>query len=79
MKKEIAETKLRRDLRASLYSFLLYLAGMAAGFFAPWLGLRLTRLANWFVAEATAGPANCGGRRQFSRAASLPFRAPLFR
>ena len=41
MKKEIAETKLRRDLRVSLYSFLLYLAGMAAGFFVPRLGLFL--------------------------------------
>jgi len=41
MKKEIAETKLRRDLRVSLYSFLLYLAGMAAGFFVPRLGLLL--------------------------------------
>jgi uncharacterized membrane protein len=39
MKKEIAETKLRRDLRVSLYSCLLYVAGMAAGFFFPWLGL----------------------------------------
>jgi len=41
MKKEIAETKLRRDLRVSLYSFLLYLAGMATGFFVPRLGLFL--------------------------------------
>ena len=41
MKKEIAETKLRRDLRVSLYSFLLYLAGMAAGFSVPRLGLFL--------------------------------------
>ena len=41
MKKEIAETKLRRDLRVSLYSFLLYLAGMTAGFFVPRLGLFL--------------------------------------
>ena len=41
MKKEIAETKLRRDLRVSLYSFLFYLAGMAAGFFVPRLGLFL--------------------------------------
>jgi len=41
MKKEIAETKLHRDLRVSLYSFLLYLAGMAAGFFVPRLGLFL--------------------------------------
>jgi uncharacterized membrane protein len=39
MKKEITETKLRRDLRVSLYSCLLYVAGMAAGFFFPWLGL----------------------------------------
>ena len=39
MKKEIAAAKLRRDLRLSLYACLLYLAGMAAGFFFPWLGL----------------------------------------
>jgi hypothetical protein len=39
MKKEIAETKLRRDLRVSLYSCLLYFAGMAAGLFFPWLGV----------------------------------------
>ena len=39
MKKGIAETKLRRDLRLSLYSALLYLAGMAGGFFFPLLGL----------------------------------------
>ena len=39
MKKEIAETKLRQDLRLSLYSALLYLAGMAGGFFFPLLGL----------------------------------------
>ena len=37
-KKEIAETKLRRNLRVSLYSWLFYLAGMAAGFLVPWLG-----------------------------------------
>jgi hypothetical protein len=37
--KEIGETKLRRDLRVSLYSCLFYLAGMAAGLFFPWLGL----------------------------------------
>jgi hypothetical protein len=41
MKKEIAEIKLRRDLRLSLYSCLLYLAGVTAGFFFPWLGLFL--------------------------------------
>jgi len=41
MKQEIAEAKLRRDLRLSLYSCLLYLAGMTAGFFFPWLGLFL--------------------------------------
>jgi ABC-type multidrug transport system permease subunit len=41
MKNEIPETKLRRDLRVSLYSFFLYLAGMAAGFFVPQLGLFL--------------------------------------
>jgi uncharacterized membrane protein len=35
MKKKIGETKLRRDLRVSLYSCLLYLAGMGAGFFFP--------------------------------------------
>jgi len=39
MKREIGETRLRRDLRLSLYSCLLYLAGMTAGFFFPWLGL----------------------------------------
>ena len=39
MKKEIAETMLRRDLRLSLYTVLLYLAGMAVGFFFPLLGL----------------------------------------
>ena len=39
MKEEIGETKLRRDLRVSLYSCLFYLAGMAAGFLLPWLGL----------------------------------------
>ena len=39
MKKEIAEMKLRRDPRASLYSCIFYLAGMAAGFFFPWLGM----------------------------------------
>jgi hypothetical protein len=38
-KKQIGKSKLRRDLRVSLYSCLLYLAGMAAGFFFPWLGL----------------------------------------
>jgi uncharacterized membrane protein len=41
MRKEIAETKLHRDLRVSLYSCLLYLAGMTAGWFFPWLGLFL--------------------------------------
>ena len=41
MKKEIAKTKLRRDLRVSLYSCFLYLGGMTAGFFFPWLGLFL--------------------------------------
>jgi len=39
MKREIGETRLRRNLRLALYSCLLYLAGMAAGFFFPWLGL----------------------------------------
>jgi uncharacterized membrane protein len=39
MKKEIGEAKLRRDLRLALYSCLLYLGGMTAGFFLPWLGL----------------------------------------
>jgi len=53
MKKEIPETKLRRDLRVSLYSFLLYLAGMAAGFFVPRLGLFL--YAGIPASYATAG------------------------
>jgi uncharacterized membrane protein len=39
MKKEIGEPRLRRDLRLALYSCLLYLAGMAAGFFFPRLGV----------------------------------------
>jgi uncharacterized membrane protein len=41
MKKEIGEAKLRRDLRLAMYSSLLYLAGMAAGFFFPRSGLFL--------------------------------------
>ena len=39
MKKEIPEARLRRELRQALYSCLLYLAGMTAGFFFPTLGL----------------------------------------
>jgi len=39
MKRGIGETRLRRNLRLALYSCLLYLAGMAARFFFPWLGL----------------------------------------
>jgi uncharacterized membrane protein len=39
IKKEIGEAKMRRDVRLSLYSCLLYVAGMAVGFFFPWLGL----------------------------------------
>jgi len=39
MKKDIGEARLRRDLRLALYSCLLYLGGMTAGFFVPWLGL----------------------------------------
>ena len=39
MRKEIGEARLRRDLRLALYSCLLYLGGMTAGFFVPWLGL----------------------------------------
>src|SRR5260370_14062502 len=38
MKKEIAETKLRPDLRGSLYSCLLSAPGIAAGFFLPCVG-----------------------------------------
>jgi uncharacterized membrane protein len=41
MNKEISETKLRRDLRVSLCFPFLYLAGAAAGFFFPSLGLFL--------------------------------------
>jgi uncharacterized membrane protein len=41
MKKEIGGAKLRRDLRLALYSCLLYLAGMTAGFLFPRLGLFL--------------------------------------
>jgi hypothetical protein len=39
--KEIGGAKLRRDLRLALYSCLLYLAGMTAGFLFPRLGLFL--------------------------------------
>src|SRR5579863_6682113 len=39
MKRDIGEARLRRDLRLALYSCLLYLGGMTAGFFVPWLGL----------------------------------------
>jgi uncharacterized membrane protein len=39
MKKGISETKLRRDLRRSLFLPLLYFAGMGAGLFFPSLGL----------------------------------------
>ena len=39
MKNGIGETKMRRDLRLAMYSCILYLAGMAAGSFFPWLGL----------------------------------------
>ena len=41
MKKGIGETKLRRDLRLSQYASLLYVAGMAAAWFLPSLGLFL--------------------------------------
>ena len=41
MKKEIGETKLRRDLRLSLCFALLYVACMAAGLFFPSLGVFL--------------------------------------
>jgi hypothetical protein len=39
MKSDIGEARLRRDQRLALYSCLIYLAGMAAGFFFPRLGL----------------------------------------
>ena len=41
MKNNLSEMKLRRDLRLALYSCLVYIAGMAAGFFYPWLELFL--------------------------------------